>query len=165
MTFLDVNIKYDNKQFVSDLYRKSTNDVKLLNARSECPDRYKSSVITGSIRRAYKICSSQNLFNNKIKKLKQILINSGYTNAEFDNELKTFLLKKDSPPPNNNINNIKIYYKNQMSPSYKIDEKILKNIVKNNTLCTDDNEKLELVIYYKSKLTSQLIMTNTMKKK
>ena len=97
--------------------------------------------------------------------LKQIFINNGHTNTEFDNELKTFLLKKDSPPPNNNINNIKIYYENKMSPSYKIDEKIFKNIVKNNTLCTDDNEKLELVIYYKSKLTSQLIMTNNNEKK
>ena len=85
------------------MYGKSTNDGKLLIARSECPDRYKSSVITGPIRRAYKICSSQNVFNNEIKKLKQILINNGYTNTQFDNELKTFLLKKDSPPPNNNI--------------------------------------------------------------
>ena len=62
--------------------------------------------------------------------LKQILINNGHTNTEFDNELKTFLLKKDSPPPNNNINNINIYYANQMSPSYKISEKILKNMLK-----------------------------------
>ena len=42
-----------------------------------------------------------------------------------------------------------------MSPSYKIDEKISENIVKNNTLCTDDNDKLELVIYYKNKITSK----------
>ena len=32
MPFLDVNIKSDNGQFVSDVYRKSTNDGKLLNA-------------------------------------------------------------------------------------------------------------------------------------
>ena len=47
-----------------------------------------------------------------------------------------------------------------MIPSYKIDEKILKNIIKNNTLCTNNNETLELVAFYKSKQTSQLIMTN-----
>ena len=40
MPFLDVNIKFDNGQFVSDVYRKSTNDGKLLNAGSECPYRY-----------------------------------------------------------------------------------------------------------------------------
>ena len=95
-----------------------------MNARSECPDRYKFSVIAGAIRRAYTIYSYQNLFNKEIKNMKRILINNCYTNTEFDNELKTFLLQKYSPPTNNNINNIKIYYKNQMTPSYKIDEKI-----------------------------------------
>ena len=107
-------------------------------------------MITGAFRRAYKIRSSQNLHTNEIKKLKQILINNGYTNTEFDNEFKTFLLKKDSPPPNNNVNKINIYYKNQITPSYKIYEKNLKNIIKNNTLCSDDNKKLELIVFYKS---------------
>ena len=69
MPFLDVNIKSDNGQFVSDVYRKSTNDAKLLNARSQCPDKYKSSVIIGAMRRAYKICSSRNLFYNEIENL------------------------------------------------------------------------------------------------
>ena len=54
MPFLDVNIKSDNGQFVSYVYRKSTNNGKLLKARSECPDRYKYSVITGPFRRPYK---------------------------------------------------------------------------------------------------------------
>ena len=62
--FLDVNIKTQHEQFVSDVYRKTTNDGKLLNAKSECPARYKSSVIAGGIRRAHKICSSEDLFNN-----------------------------------------------------------------------------------------------------
>ena len=40
------------------------------------------------------------------------------------------MLEKDSPRSNKNINKIEIYYKNQMTPSFKIDEKILKNIIK-----------------------------------
>ena len=56
-------------------------------------------------------------------------------------------------------------YQYQITPSYKIYERILNNIVKNNTRCTDDNDKLELVVYYKSKLTSQLIKTNNNEKK
>ena len=62
--FLDVDIKTHNGQFVSDVFRKTTNDYKILNAKSECPARYKSSVISGGIRRAYKICYSQELFQN-----------------------------------------------------------------------------------------------------
>ena len=47
--FLDVDIKWQDGQFVTDVYRKTTYDGKLLNAKSECPDRYKSSVIVGGI--------------------------------------------------------------------------------------------------------------------
>ena len=59
--FLDVNIKTQHGQFVSDVYRKTTNGGKLLNAKSECPAIYKSSVIVGGIRRAQKICSSEDI--------------------------------------------------------------------------------------------------------
>ena len=54
--FLDVDIKLQDGQCVTDVYRKTTNDGKLLNAKSECPDRYKSSVIVGGIRRVHEIC-------------------------------------------------------------------------------------------------------------
>ena len=36
--FLDVHIKSQDRQFVTDVYRKTTNDGKLLNAKSDCPD-------------------------------------------------------------------------------------------------------------------------------
>ena len=38
-----------------------------------------------------------------------------------------------------------------MSNSYKIDEKILKIIIKQNTNCTNENDKLKLNIYSKIK--------------
>ena len=61
--FLDVDIKSQHGQFVTDVYRKTTNDCKLLNAKSECPDRYKSCVFDIGIRRAHKICICQDLLN------------------------------------------------------------------------------------------------------
>ena len=47
-----------------------------------------------------------------------------------------------------------------MSASYKLDVRIIKNIVRNNTLMVNDNEKLDFVVYYKSPRTKQLIMKN-----
>ena len=73
--------KTRNGQFVSDVFRKTTNDCKILEAKSVCLARYKSSVISGGICHAYKICSSQELFENELKRFKQILINNGYTNT------------------------------------------------------------------------------------
>ena len=133
----------------------------MLNAKSECPARYKSIVISGGIRRAYKICSSHELFENELKRFKQILINNGYTNTEFDQEVVKFLRNRDSRTPVNN-NKIKVYYQNQMSASYKLDESIIKNIVRNNTLMVNDNEKLDFVVYYKSPRTKQLIIKNNL---
>ena len=51
----------------------------------------------------------------------------------LDQEVVKFLRNKDSRTPVNN-NKITVYYKNQISASYKLDERIIKNIVKNNTL-------------------------------
>ena len=88
-----------------------------------------------------------------------------YYNTGFVNELKTFLLKTDSPPQNYIINKIKIYYNFRLTLSYKIDKKILKNIVNNNSYCTDENVKLEHIIWYRSKLTYKLVMTNNYEQK
>ena len=49
-----------------------------------------------------------------------------------------------------------------MSASYKLDERIIKNIVRNNTLMVNDNEKFDFVVYYKSPSTKQLIMKNNL---
>ena len=49
-----------------------------------------------------------------------------------------------------------------MHPNYKIDEKVLKEIVYNNTKCINPNDKLNLIIYYKNRKSSNLIMKNNM---
>ena len=43
----------------------------------------------------------------------------------------------------NVINNINIFYKNQMSNSYKTDERVLKEIVVRNVSCVNDNDELK----------------------
>ena len=60
----------------------------------------------------------------------------------------------EGPPP------IKIYYKSHMSSSYKTDERILKNIITRNVKPTDNTQRLDLIIYYRSKRTSHLLLKN-----
>ena len=124
-----------------------------------CPARYKSSVIISAIRRAHKICSTRELFFQEIKKCKQILVNNGFTNSEFDHELKEFLRTREQRQlPANNKNKIKIYCKNFMSNSYKTGERIIRNIVEENVDVTNGNDELELIIYYNRSKTAQLVM-------
>ena len=81
--FLDVCIKAQNGQLVSVVFRKQAYDGKLLNAISECPGIYKSSLLISSNCRAH-ICSTSELFNRKIKRFKQLLVSNEYTNTEFE---------------------------------------------------------------------------------
>ena len=48
-----------------------------------------------------------------------------------------------------------------MTSSYKIDEKVLKNIIKQNIKYTNENESIKLNIYYKNRKVSNLVMKNS----
>ncbi|MPC94981.1 hypothetical protein E2C01_090173 [Portunus trituberculatus] len=52
-----------------------------------------------------------------------------------------------------------------MFPAYKIEESTIKNIVKNNITPTDLSKKINLVIYYRSMKTLQLLIRNNDKPK
>ena len=47
-----------------------------------------------------------------------------------------------------------------MSTAYRVDERVLKWIVLNNTRPTDENVKIKLQIYYKSQKVHSLFMKN-----
>ena len=49
-----------------------------------------------------------------------------------------------------------------MSPRYKQDELLLKRVVKNHVSVKDRRDKLQLIIYYKSTKTKNLIMKNNL---
>ncbi|KAF2354160.1 hypothetical protein FHG87_015087, partial [Trinorchestia longiramus] len=127
INFLDVHIEAKGNNYETSVYQKPTNTGIYLHANSETPQRYKNSTIKALIHRTYKISSSWQLFHSSIVKLKQALINNGYSNTMFDNLLRNYLLKvncstKEEP---NRITHT-IYYLNQYSSAYKTDERILK---------------------------------------
>ena len=70
---------------------KPTNAGECLKANSECPDRYKRSVINNYLSRAYKISSNWDDFHLEIQRIRQLLINNGFTNTMFDSCLKKYL--------------------------------------------------------------------------
>ena len=62
---------------------------------------------------------------------------------------------------NNNETTLhKIYYENQCSDTYKTDERVLKTIIKRNTMCINPAERIQLVIYCKSNTVNNLVMRN-----
>ena len=163
LPFLDVQVDKNGTRFKTSVYHKPTDQGKCLNNKSECPDKYKLSVINNYLNRAYKISDSWQDFHREILYVKQVLVNNNYPNTLVDTQLKKFLDQKHSS--GNNIqskNLIPIYYENQMHENYRLEERIIKNIVYDNTRCLHGESKLNLIFYYKNAKTSGLVMKNNM---
>ena len=54
----------------------------------------------------------------------------------------------------------KIVYKNKCSHNYKLDERILQQIIKNSTTCHNPEDVLQLITYDKKHTTTNLIIRN-----
>ena len=79
----------------------------------------------------------------------------------FDCVLKKYVQQKQSQSQETPNQTLDLFYRNQMTSSYKIDEKVLKNIIKQNIKCTNENESIKLNIYYKNRKVSNLVMKNS----
>ena len=88
-----------------------------------------------------------------------------FSNLQFDEELGKFESRQNhqhTQTPNVNANVIKIYYKNQTSPSFKVNERVLKYIVKRNMRFKSDDDTVNLIAYYKNMKTSNLLRRNNL---
>ena len=59
-----------------------------------------------------------------------------------------------------------VYYKNQFYKNYKLEEKIIKDLIFNNVRPLDKDKKdLKIKIYYQNPKTNQLVIKNNLSKK
>ena len=72
--------------------------------------------------------------------------------------------KKMTPSDNDGRNktNIDVFYEAQTHLNYKLDERVLKEIVQRNTRAIDSNKKLNLIIFYRNTKTHNLVMKNNL---
>ena len=93
-----------------------------------------------------------------------MLVNNNYSTFDIDHEIRAALNDYLQPTKMARDPNLHIlYYKNQMSTSYKLDERVLKHILKANVTPTESNN-MTLRIYYRSRHTSNLVMRNNQNK-
>ena len=146
------------------MFRKTTDSGKCLNASSECPKRYLKGVIRTYVRRALKTCTSWKAVDEELKRVKQILTNNNYSSKDIDQEINRavglLVGNKEEKETETNGTVHKLFYKNQYTTAYKEDERVLKNIIRKNVTPTNSADKISLIIYYKSKKTSNMIMKN-----
>ena len=161
LPFLDVSVDASADRFKTAIYRKPTDIGSCLNSNSQCTDQYKRSVINNYLGRAYKVSQTWQQFHIEVNQIKQILINNNYSNQTVDKHIDQFIYNKIEPTNNLPQNSIPLYYKNQIHSNYKLDERILKSIVKNYTSCNQNNTKLNVIIYYRNIKTCNLVMKNS----
>ena len=188
LPFLNVLVEKRNGAIKTTVYRKPTDNGKCLNAISECPDRYKLSVIKGFLYRAKNLSTDREDLLVEISRSKQILVNNGYTNRDVDTEIRKLLRtehrtdENSSSNDNTNTNNTtinnditnntnndnstpvlhRVFYKNFMDSRHKKSEDTIKTAIRTNVRMKKTSDRLQIVIYYKSSKTKNLIMRNNM---
>ena len=150
----------NTRAFHTAVYRKPTNMGMCLNGLSECPRRYKQTIISAYIRRALSHCSSWKTTVDEIEHAAQVLVDNGYSNSQIEKVVKNVMDKWYNNENNVREDCIKVFYKNQYHNNYKEDEKAIRKILEDNVRVTADNVKLNLIIYYSNKKSVNLIMKN-----
>ena len=162
LPFLDVLVEAAHDDFVTSVYRKPTNVGNCMNGEGECSDTYKKGVIKAYVRRAISVCSSWHLLHAELQHLRQMLVNNGYSNTEFDkvtNDLLDRLVSRQTP---HQTNDILVFYQNTYTNSYRLDEKCIKNIISKNCKPLNNLDVLKVIIVYKNPCSNSLVMKNNM---
>ena len=160
LPFLDILVNKENDSFATSVYRKPTDAGLCLNGDSECPDRYKNSVIDTYIRRALSHCSTWKSTDREIEHSAQILVNNGFSNKHINKRIRTTINNWYNPTPRENKTELKLFYRGYFHRNHKQDEAALRKIVRENVTPTEENTIINLNIYYKNPKTANLLIKN-----
>ena len=95
LAFLDVLVsRLEDGTITTSLYRKPTFSGLHMKFDSFVPHQYKINLITGLLNRAWKICSTFDLFKLEIEFIKQLLMSNGYPLKFLNGQIRKFLNKK-----------------------------------------------------------------------
>ena len=105
-------ITQQQDHFDTGVYIKPTNVGKCLNARSECPDAYKRSVVAAYVRRALHYCTTWTAIQQELDRVRQLLTNNGYQDDLIEEVIGRRITKLVSGNQNslNNTNTVTLYH-------------------------------------------------------
>ena len=134
LPFLDVEISITQSEtFSTKVYRKPTNTNVLMHHQAVAPTKWKTSIIRCFLNRAYRLSSTEELYNCEVDNIRRIFRANGYPITTIDAVISAFSpdVKKDNEEPDNlaseDINDLKQVY---MSLPYmgKCSEKLHRRI-------------------------------------
>jgi hypothetical protein len=97
LPFLDVMVSRSEDGILStSLYRKDTFSGLYLKFDSFVPHHFKRNIVFGLLNRAWKICTSQKIFNTELNQIKRLLRLNGFPTKFLNREIRKFLRKKEN---------------------------------------------------------------------
>ena len=162
LPFLDIRISKEENKFSTTVYTKPTNVGRCLNARGECPETYKKSVISAYVKRAFTHCSTWKLVNAELDRTRQLLTNNGFRGDLIEEGIrKQMEIFYKGNEKENKGEKITIYHKMNYNNAFKQEANALRSICKRGVKTIDPEKSIHLQIYSKPNLLSSLIMRNS----
>ena len=101
LPFLDTKFRVTDNGIETEVYRKPTHTNVFMNFKAIAPFSWKFGLILGALHRAFMICSSTDLFNAEVEKLRIMFGKNGYSNHFFNKVMEKFKSLRDL---NRNLN-------------------------------------------------------------
>ena len=163
--FLDTMVRWDGNGISTTVYTKPTNIGRCLNARGECPDAFKKSIVSAYVDRALTHCSSRHLIHAELERIRQLLTNNGYNSDMIEECIRRKLDKFQNNTtlrrPEEECQKITLYYKMNYGTAYKEEAEVLQSIIKRGVKTINPETKLDLRVYCKPNQMSSLVMRNS----
>ena len=113
------------------------------------------------IRRALTHSNTWKQVHEEIERSTQVLINNGFSEKDINRLTKIIDSWYNSKQKDEKKEEIKIFYKATFSTAYEEEEeRVIRQIVKRNIKPSDPDKQLKLIIFYKTKKTSHLLLKN-----
>ena len=166
LPFLDVLISQNGERFQTTVYTKATNTGRCLNARGECPDSYKKSVVNSYINRAFTHCTTWKDVHTELDRIRQLLTNNGYPDSMIEASIKkkmdgSCLRTTNTTTATMKEEHIIIYHRLQYGSAYKEESAALRGIINRGVIPEAPYKKIQLRIYSKPNLVSSMVMKNS----
>ena len=162
LPFLDVLVKQKERRFETTVFTKATNIGRCLNARGECPDNYKKSVVRAYVNRAFTHCTTWKDVHAELDRIRQLLTNNGYQDSMIETaiskKMEEFHLQTSRETPKEE--DLIIYHRLDYGTAYHEECHALKGIMNRGVTPKDPYKKILLRVYSKPNLTSSLVMKN-----
>ena len=161
LPFLDVLVDISNNTLKTSVFTKPTNNEAVMNARGECSDNYKKSVVAAFAKRALTHCNTWQKTHHELDRIRQLLTNNGFSDILIEYGIRRTLEKFCVELPANEHDNVtcNLFYKIFYNEHSRSEEKAIRRII-HDGVTPAPNTKINLICYYKPNKTASLIMKN-----